>query len=638
VITLLAGPAHAEPPELLLERFDMGEDAGGVYRIHPCPGGSPCLVRHTAEHGWEPWVVDGERLRLIADLRPGPEGSGPSDFVLQDGSAYFAATLPSGRIHLFRFDGERLTVGALLPAEVGLVDPLPPAGPGERPHFALHPPAGPSSTRAIADLVRVGREGIEPIGLSARFDRFNTYTNGGFDGGLWLSGVDDDGRGALWFFDGHSLSLVFQPETQSARIDSVQTAGELLLFTVLEPSSRRLYASDGRAVWPIKGFEPGGEFRNAGWAAALGDAVFIVAEHAQFGAEIFALKEDHLEIAVDLWPGPRGSNPVFLTPYQDALWFAADGGGRGSELWRFDGRMAGLAVDLCRGACAGRPSQLVVTGGALWFAANDGVESNQLWRLGPERPPAAPPPSPEPVVYTPRDLRRVHRAVDLFAPEGVQPVLVNQGGRPHFTSFAADEGLRGWELQPWRVGSREAAMVHTEPLASDEVGATGFLLVGDTTWLARNPPEGPELRPANRDGGFPLEGFGAAPTHSVAFGDAALFLGDKDGRRLFSFDGTTLRSISPAAGRLDRAPGVVVDGVFYFAGRDPEHGAELYDKYIMVVHEIPQYYWCMKKLRMNHEFVSVFYPGFWAEMFYNPLSVMPPTFPSIPEEDEPIGV
>ena len=90
---------------------------------------------------------------------------------------------------------------------------------------------------------------------------------------------------------------------------------------------------------------------------------------------------------------------------------------------------------------------------------------------------------------------------------------------------------------------------------------------------------------------------------------------------------------------MEHLPQEVVDIIY-----DYKHGAELYDKYIMVVHEVPQYYWCMKKLRMNSEFVSVFYPGFWAEMFYNPLSVMPPTFPTInhfqgvEEEEEPVGV
>ena len=91
---------------------------------------------------------------------------------------------------------------------------------------------------------------------------------------------------------------------------------------------------------------------------------------------------------------------------------------------------------------------------------------------------------------------------------------------------------------------------------------------------------------------------------------------------------------------MDQLPTDIVNIIY-----DYKWSAEHYDKYCHVVYEVPQYFWCMKRLRMNNEFMSIFYPGFWSEMFFDPFSTLPPMLPfqsqSIPEGsgiDEPVGV
>ena len=88
---------------------------------------------------------------------------------------------------------------------------------------------------------------------------------------------------------------------------------------------------------------------------------------------------------------------------------------------------------------------------------------------------------------------------------------------------------------------------------------------------------------------------------------------------------------------MEHLPQEVVDIIY-----DYKHSMEHYDKYIEVVREVPHHFWCMRKLRMNHEFMSIFYPGFWHELFFNPFSALPSTFPqSVVEydsDDEPVGV
>ena len=89
---------------------------------------------------------------------------------------------------------------------------------------------------------------------------------------------------------------------------------------------------------------------------------------------------------------------------------------------------------------------------------------------------------------------------------------------------------------------------------------------------------------------------------------------------------------------MEQLPTDIVDIIY-----DYKWSAEHYDRWMNVVHEVPQHFWCMKRLRMNNEFMSIFYPGFWTEIFFDPFSALPQTFPfqsqSIPEEiDEPVGV
>ena len=47
-------------------------------------------------------------------------------------------------------------------------------------------------------------------------------------------------------------------------------------------------------------------------------------------------------------------------------------------------------------------------------------------------------------------------------------------------------------------------------------------------------------------------------------------------------------------------------------------GAEHYDKYKKVLIEIHRVYWCMKRSLVNREFGTIFYPGFWSELFFDP--------------------
>lgn len=570
---LLVGvlPVPAAAQDLVLESVPIDAAAQGLDWAHACPRSTVCFHATTAEEGSEPWVVRDGKAEMLADLRPGPEGSNPSGFLMDGDVAWFSATVAKGRTHLFRYDGRRLTLGALVPDWVGEVVPLPRIRADGAVHFLLRARLNPEDPGEVPEAMigRVGPRGLTLLGIRARIRSFvyDLRDVEGFDGGLWLTGVEE-GLGTLWFFDGRALSVVYQ-SAPGGRIERARAAGKYLLFQeasrVRNRAQFQLLATDGTRVWPVGGFADG-ELRFPQGVGSLGDEAYVVAYREDVGGELFHLVDDRLQLVADLNPGTAASQPRYLTEYGGALWFTADDGLRGLEMWRYDGLRVTMVTDFCPGSCSGSPSGYRVVGDSMWFFAKDGVGDSYVWRLGPPRSkrvvvaPSSAPPKPT------LDRRRVHRAVDLFAPEGTNPTLALLAGVPHFTSFAAEEQDSGWSLQPWRVSGRTSALVQTTALAADDVGAAGFLEVAGSVWVARRLPEGAQL--LSPTGGASIDFLASAPERSLAFGDQSLFLADDAaGRGLFAFDGVRVRRLHDAAGSLQKPPGAVLNGVFYFAGR-----------------------------------------------------------------------
>ena len=108
-------------------------------------------------------------------------------------------------------------------------------------------------------------------------------------------------------------------------------------------------------------------------------------------------------MVADILPGPKGSDPKFLTPCGGGLWFSATDGARGEELYASDGglgvydRDAGdaaapgtfaprgmvgtrLAADLFPGPRSSKPDHLVCLNGVLLFAATTEEKGRELWK------------------------------------------------------------------------------------------------------------------------------------------------------------------------------------------------------------------------------------------------------------------
>ncbi len=86
------------------------------------------------------------------------------------------------------------------------------------------------------------------------------------------------------------------------------------------------------------------------------------------------------ELAVDVVPGPSGSDFDEATVFNGQLYFVSDDPMHGEELWRSDGDTAQLFADIYPGNGDSQPEQLTVAGPYLYFVAFDGDHGVELWR------------------------------------------------------------------------------------------------------------------------------------------------------------------------------------------------------------------------------------------------------------------
>jgi ELWxxDGT repeat protein len=90
-----------------------------------------------------------------------------------------------------------------------------------------------------------------------------------------------------------------------------------------------------------------------------------------------------LNLVSDIFPGPTGSEPAFLTPYGDFLYFRAKGNATdngGSELWRYNGSATGRVTDINPNAADANPMYLTVFRNILYFRATGSDSKTDLWK------------------------------------------------------------------------------------------------------------------------------------------------------------------------------------------------------------------------------------------------------------------
>jgi trimeric autotransporter adhesin len=323
-----------------------------------------------------------------------------------NGSIFFAAHSPNGKVGLWKSDGT--AAGTRLIKEIS--------------YISYH-------NVWIRDIIHVN--GTVFISVS-KWNCCSHSRSYAFD--LWRSDGTAAGTQLVKHFGETFVSV--DRRTPDALADLTNVQGTLFFsgHTVREPNT--LWRSDGTPEGTIQLTSPGRKDADA--PADLTEAngeLFFTMDDGVHGRELWKSDGTPAGTALvkDILPGSSGSFPEELTSVGNMLFFSANDGSSGKELWRSDGTAGGtiLVKDIAEGVQGGVPRNLTHVNQALLFSASDGRNGVELW-------------------YSDGTPERTTQITDIAAgpANANQSQLVFAATRLFFT---ANDGISGQEL--WLVRS-----------------------------------------------------------------------------------------------------------------------------------------------------------------------------------------
>lgn len=347
--------------------------------------------------GREPWRWDGvqpEPATLLADLRPGPAGSGPAEPTRLGAATFFSADDGANGRELWRTDGTS--------AGTALVTDLAPGALSSGPS-RLTPAAGLlyfAATENGVDLLPFRSDGTAggtfSVGAVPSFFDPVLDPTGFLDlGGQVLfaatAGPFDDRGRELFRATASETTLVtdLAPGAASSNpVPLVVHAGEVW-FAANAGSGAGLYRTDGTepgtVLVKLVGTKGGGEI---GSAVGLGGLLYFVANDEASGPELWTSDGTAAgtHAVRDAYPGPTGAaagSVLVPLPSRGHVLYAAADDAAGRELWISNGTPLGtrLLHDLWPGSGSSNPAAFVVKGDLVYFTADDGASGRELWVL-----------------------------------------------------------------------------------------------------------------------------------------------------------------------------------------------------------------------------------------------------------------
>jgi ELWxxDGT repeat protein len=286
-----------------------------------------------------------------------------------------------------------------------------------------------ATTRLVADI-NPATGGPSPFGLKDS------------DGRVFFWAGEDDEHLALWRTDGTAPTTVqlggYQvPANVSREGDAaVAVPGGIYYQPVDREHGGELWFSDGTAAGTRPAVElvpgpAGSDFRELTWFKG---ALYFAANDLVHGLEpwISDGTPAGTRLLADIGPGPSSSAPQGLTVAGATLFFVADDGA-GPALWCSDGTSGGTRRIIGRNdgvEIEGTANRFVAAGGLLFFAASDGVHGHELWRS-------------DGTAGGTFMVRDIFPPDTDFAELGSTMGVTAVGGRVAFDAF---DGVHGWEL------------------------------------------------------------------------------------------------------------------------------------------------------------------------------------------------
>lgn len=357
------------------------------------------MAAEDTQHGLELWATNGSGpgTVLVKDIRPGPDGSSPSQMIAVGGKRFFFADDGVHGRELWVTDG----------TEAGT-------------QFVFDITPGPDGTftglfaaddRCYLFNYQDARLRLwSSDGTQAGTHRVENHEIGDFiagvapDGTFLFVGSDDAHGKELWRSDGtesgtalvKDVNPIVRSEPSSPTYlgaVSVPGAGDRMLFKAYDPAHGvELWASDGspRGTRLLKDIQPGPGSSLPFSAVALGGALYFIANDGAHGDELW--RSDGTEagttMVADIFPGPLGSvnagSSVPLGPValRGTIYLIAEDELHGRELWRSDGTASGtyLVAETAPGRDSLFLGDLVATDSLLFFKALSPSFLVALWK------------------------------------------------------------------------------------------------------------------------------------------------------------------------------------------------------------------------------------------------------------------
>jgi len=393
--TLSIAPGLAQPASLVA---DLATGAGTPVGSAPeqiTALGEDRIVFVAAEpgSGKELWASDGTAAgtQLLADLCPGPCGSGPDILGTWHGAALFLASRgDQGRDQIWRSDGTR---GGTMPLRDG-GDPLrvfrrEAPGTAVFGGFLYFEACGttqgcglwrtdgtPPGTRLVRSRAKLGGRRIEAAAAAA-------------DGVFLVLHRNADSSSFLWRTDGTDAGTMRLAMVSSPRV--LTPSGRKLFFAASGATGEELWVSDGTRAGsrPLTSFrvdQPFGDFGPPDPRfVATETGIAFAAHDGPRGWEIWqsdGTAEGTRAVTDFAFSAPFGAVPsLSLSPVKGRLLIPArDNANGGWSLWASDGRSMVRLHD-CLGGCShqfAESPQIVAHGNRVLFTSGPGY-GHELW-------------------------------------------------------------------------------------------------------------------------------------------------------------------------------------------------------------------------------------------------------------------
>jgi ELWxxDGT repeat protein len=295
--------------------------------------------------GTELWSSNGTAsgTQLVRDIRPGPEGSAPTNLTKTNVNAdlFFSADDGTHGVELWKTDATESGTSYLRD---------------------INPGAAPSSPSFLTKV----NEAL-----------FFAADDGSTGVELWTSDVTNSGT---------VLVKDINPGSASSSPAYLTDLSGTLLFSATDGvHGIELWKSDRTAAGTVMvaDIRAGTESSAPAEFVAIGPTLFFTADDGVSGRELWGSDGSAAGTLLvrDIRPGAAGSSPANLTNVAGILYFTADDGIDGTELWRSNGTESGtvLVADIRPGADSAAPAELTAIKQTLFFVADDGIHGRELW-------------------------------------------------------------------------------------------------------------------------------------------------------------------------------------------------------------------------------------------------------------------